>query len=407
MKIAFISYEFPPETAYGGVATYVFQATKVLAERGNQVEVFCPTLINENTSTIENGLLVHRIKSNRDNFTRAILPKFTERHETVQFDIVESPEYGADGLDVFRKFPDLTSVIKTHTPTYLLKIINPIYEPDPVSKIKMILGAVKRMNLNLLKPNPYVKEEDEEYHIAQQTHFITTPSKSLGDIVARDWHIDRKKIVLQPYPYVPTQQLLDIEIKMTNDKQVTFVGRLEIRKGLVVLKDAIPQILKEDPEVVFNFVGKPMYSPDPKYNMEQFLKHHLKRYHHNLKFHGLMDLQSMAEILKQSAVCIFPSIWENFPNVCLESMSAGRAVIGTYSGGMAEQLSDGAGVLIPPSDSRAIKNAVLDLLKNPEKRIELGRTAREKVLKVYNSQVIGDLMESQYATMINQVHGKV
>ncbi len=406
MKIAFISYEFPPETAYGGVATYVFQATKMLAERGNQVEVFCPSLTKDDYTSSENGLLVHRIKSNRENFNHAIVAKFTERHNAVNFDLVESPEYGADGLEVFKKFPQLTSVIKTHTPTYLLEIINPGYEPDTVSKIKMVLGAVRRFNLKLLDKKPYIKEQDEEYHIAQQAHFITTPSKSLGEIVAKDWHINKKKIILQPYPYVPTQQLLDIEIKRPTTKNVTFVGRLEIRKGLVILKDAIPQILKQDPEIIFNFVGKPMYSPNPRYNMEEYLKHHLKGYEKNLKFHGLMNLSSMAEVLKTSAVCVFPSIWENFPNVCLESMSAGRAIVGTYSGGMAEQLADGAGVLIPPSDANAITDAVLKLIKDPDLCVQLGKTARKKVLEVYNSKVIGDMMESQYQSMINQVHAK-
>jgi glycogen(starch) synthase len=389
MKIAFISYEFPPETAYGGVATYVFQATKMLAERGNQVEVFCPSLTKDDYTTSENGLVVHRIKSNRENFVHAIVPKFTERHNKVNFDLVESPEYGADGLEVFKKFPQLTSVIKTHTPTYLLEIINPGYEPDTVSKIKMVLGAVRRFNLKLLDKKPYIKEQDEEYHIAQQAHFITTPSKSLGEIVAKDWHINKKKIILQPYPYVPTQELLNIEIERPTTKNVTFVGRLEIRKGLVILKDAIPQILKQDPDVIFNFVGRPMYSPNPRYNMEEYLKHHLKGYQKNLKFHGLMNLSSMAEVLKTSAVCVFPSIWENFPNVCLESMSAGRA-----------------GVLIPPSDANAITDAVLKLIKDPDLCVQLGKTARKKVLEVYNSKVIGDMMESQYQSMINKVHGK-
>lgn len=406
MKIAFISYEFPPETAYGGVATYVFQATKMLAERGNQVEVFCPSLTKDDYTTSENGLVVHRIKSNRENFVQAIVHKFTERHNEVNFDLVESPEYGADGLEVFKKFPQLTSVIKTHTPTYLLEIINPGYEPDTVSKIKMVLGAVRRFNLKLLDKKPYIKEQDEEYHIAQQAHFITTPSKSLGEIVAKDWHINKKKIILQPYPYVPTQELLDIEIKRPTTKNVTFVGRLEIRKGLVILKDAIPHILKQDPDIIFNFVGKPMYSPNPRYNMEEYLKHHLKGYQKNLKFHGLMNLSSMAEVLKTSAVCVFPSIWENFPNVCLESMSAGRAIVGTYSGGMAEQLADGAGMLIPPSDANAITDAVLKLIKDPDLCVQLGKTARKKVLEVYNSKVIGDMMESQYQSMINKVHGK-
>lgn len=40
MKIAFITFEYPPDTADGGIATYVKQAANMLQLRGNQVEVF-------------------------------------------------------------------------------------------------------------------------------------------------------------------------------------------------------------------------------------------------------------------------------------------------------------------------------------------------------------------------------
>lgn len=405
MVIAFISYEFPPETAYGGVATYIFQATKMLAERGNHIEVFCPSFINDSTE-VENGLLVHRIKCDRVTFTKAVLTKFAERNNIVKFNLVESPEYGADGIEVFKNFPDIASVVKTHTPTFLLDIINPGYKLSFFAKTRMIIGALRRANLKLLKPKSYLKQYDDEYLISQLANYVTTPSKSLGEIIAKEWLIEEKKILLQPNPYIPNKQLLEIPIEKTSGKIVTFIGRLEIRKGLLVIKDAIPEILKVDPEITFHFIGKPMYSPDPNYNMEEYLKLKLKPHVKNLKFHGLLNLSSIAELLKNTEVCVFPSIWENFPNVCLESMSAGRAVIGTNSGGMAEQLSDDAGILIPPNDANALKNAVLELIGNPDKRVAFGESARRRVLESYNSNVIGELMERQYQTIIKSVNGK-
>lgn len=406
MNIAFISYEFPPETAYGGIATYVFQATKMLAERGNHIEVFCPSLIRDDSTEVENGLLVHRIKSDRDTFTKAILNKFTERHAIITFDLIESPEYGADGIEVFKKFPNIASVVKTHTPSFLMNTMNPGHKPSLFTIIRKIIGALRRANLKLLEPKPYLRQYDDEYHIAQSANFITTPSKSLGQIVSKEWLIEEKRILLQPYPYIPSQQLLEIPIEKTTSKIVTFVGRLETRKGLLVIKDAIPKILKVDPEITFHFIGRPMVSPVPNYNMEEYLKLKLKPYVKNLKFHGLLNLSSIAELLKYTSVCLFPSIWENFPNVCLESMSAGRAIIGTHSGGMTEQLSDGAGVLIPPNDAVAIKNAVLMLINNPDKCVAFGENARKKILESYNSDVIGELMESQYQNIIKNVKAK-
>ena len=40
MRIAFISYEYPPDTAAGGIATYARQAAHMLRDRGHAVEVF-------------------------------------------------------------------------------------------------------------------------------------------------------------------------------------------------------------------------------------------------------------------------------------------------------------------------------------------------------------------------------
>jgi glycogen synthase len=40
MRIAFVSHEYPPDTAFGGIATYVRQAATLLAGRGHSVEVF-------------------------------------------------------------------------------------------------------------------------------------------------------------------------------------------------------------------------------------------------------------------------------------------------------------------------------------------------------------------------------
>jgi glycosyltransferase involved in cell wall biosynthesis len=95
-------------------------------------------------------------------------------------------------------------------------------------------------------------------------------------------------------------------------------------------------------------------------------------------------------------MCVFPSIWENFPNVCLEAMAAGRGVIGSSSGGMSDMLVDGAGKLIPPHSARAIAAAVLDWLVHPDARIAAGARARQRVLDCYNGPTIGARMEFTY-----------
>jgi glycogen synthase len=57
MKIAFISYEYPPDTSYGGIATYVKQASQLLCQRGHHVEVFAASPDRCGTE-VEEGILV-------------------------------------------------------------------------------------------------------------------------------------------------------------------------------------------------------------------------------------------------------------------------------------------------------------------------------------------------------------
>ena len=98
MKIAFISYEYPPDTAYGGSATYVQQAAVMLARRGHKVEVFAGSSSRQETYN-DDGVLVHTLQGGRfDNFPGRAGAAFAARHRVVGFDVVEGIEYEATCL---------------------------------------------------------------------------------------------------------------------------------------------------------------------------------------------------------------------------------------------------------------------------------------------------------------------
>src|SRR5262245_61480290 len=64
--------------------------------------------------------------------------------------------------------------------------------------------------------------------------------------------------------------------------------------------------------------------------------------------------------------------------------------------------SGGHGLLIPPSKSKAIAEAILTLLRDPERRMAMGRGAREQVLTAYSADVIGPLQEASYSRAIER-----
>jgi glycosyltransferase involved in cell wall biosynthesis len=59
-------------------------------------------------------------------------------------------------------------------------------------------------------------------------------------------------------------------------------------------------------------------------------------------------------------------------------MACGVPIIATTGGALPEVVGD-AGVLVPPADVEALRNAILDLLANPEKRHRLGEAGLIRV----------------------------
>jgi glycosyltransferase involved in cell wall biosynthesis len=106
-----------------------------------------------------------------------------------------------------------------------------------------------------------------------------------------------------------------------------------------------------------------------------------------------VSLFKIPEYLAQAGICIFPSLWENFPNVCLEAMSAGRAVIGSKNGGMHDMLSSiNNNWLIDPNKVTDIAEAIIYLLENDNERMVYGERCRDKILQFYSRQLVEEII---------------
>jgi glycosyltransferase involved in cell wall biosynthesis len=82
----------------------------------------------------------------------------------------------------------------------------------------------------------------------------------------------------------------------------------------------------------------------------------------------------------QALFGVMPSLWpEPFGSVVHEAMSRGKPVIGTNHGGHTDMIIDGeTGALVPPGNVDALARAMEDLLRDPERRERLGRSALER-----------------------------
>jgi glycosyltransferase involved in cell wall biosynthesis len=153
---------------------------------------------------------------------------------------------------------------------------------------------------------------------------------------------------------------------------VACVSRLNVLKGVDVLLPAAARLVRRFPDVWFVVAGD---GPE-----RAALASHARRLgvSSHILFPG--DRSDVERLLSQATVSVIPSLSEALPNVALESMASGAALVATRVGGTPEVVEDGVtGLLVAPCDTRELERAIARLLGTPELAVRLSRAARMRM----------------------------
>jgi glycosyltransferase involved in cell wall biosynthesis len=85
-------------------------------------------------------------------------------------------------------------------------------------------------------------------------------------------------------------------------------------------------------------------------------------------------------LLGAADVVVVPSIWEGQPIIVQEALRAGRPLVATRVGGIADLTGDDGAVLIAPGDPAGLATAVTQILDDPEAAARLAAAARARAL---------------------------
>jgi glycosyltransferase involved in cell wall biosynthesis len=85
---------------------------------------------------------------------------------------------------------------------------------------------------------------------------------------------------------------------------------------------------------------------------------------------------------------VVPSRAESLPYVVLEAAAAGRPVIATRVGGMAEIVGPAAAALVAPDDAAALATAIVDALDRPADTAAAAAALRERVAQAFSLDVM-------------------
>jgi glycosyltransferase involved in cell wall biosynthesis len=161
-----------------------------------------------------------------------------------------------------------------------------------------------------------------------------------------------------------------------NDIVLALIGRLHKQKGHLLLLKALPFILPEAPRIKVIFCGEG--------EEETFLRGMVENMGlaGHVRFLGIIE--NASRILPLVDILVLPSHWEGMPHVVLEAMAAGRPVVASRIEGLDELVEDGkTGLLFLSGDPRSLAEALLKLINNSELARNLGKAARERVMKKF------------------------
>ncbi len=154
------------------------------------------------------------------------------------------------------------------------------------------------------------------------------------------------------------------------------IGRLAPEKGFLDLIDIFSAFHKERPTWTLDIIGD---GEERKALEEKIRLYHLQNM---VTLHGMRDAEYIGRYLKESSIYVLPSISESFGIVILEANSYGLPVVAFSSAGRALVEDGKNGYLIPDRDQEKMKETLVLLADDDQRRKKLGSYGR-KITKNY------------------------
>lgn len=172
-----------------------------------------------------------------------------------------------------------------------------------------------------------------------------------------------------------------------------YVGRLDEQKGLDRFFAQLPRIFRELPQHHFLLVGEG--------KLRRQLEHLSRDLNIAQRVHFAGWQRETAGILAAADLLVLPSRWEGMPNVILEAMAAGKAVVASRVEGVADLLgsrieAQSAAV----GDWEGLATRITALLANSAQRKELGDQNQARARELFSLQSMVGQYEGLYLSLV-------
>ena len=378
MKILMLTWEYPPRVV-GGISKVVYDLSHKMVKEGNEVTVVTYK-DGDNVKYYENdkGVEVYRVDNymiRANNFIDWIMQlnfnMITKVNEIInkkgKFDVI----HAHDWLVAYSA--------KSIKESYNIPLISTIHATES-GRNSGIHDETQR----------YIN--DSEWMLTYESSEVIVNSNYMKNEVQRLFGLPYDKINVIPNG-VNLQLFSNVNIDydfrrqyaMDNEKIILYVGRLVYEKGIQNLIAAMPKILDRYHDSKLIICGRGGMI-DELMEQVKYLGIDNKVY-----FAGYCDSKKMQKMYKCADVAVFPSTYEPFGIVAIESMLSGTPTIVSDVGGLNEIVEHGVtGMKSYAGNANSIADSVLALLFDPKLCANISQNAIKKVKENYNWAKITD-----------------
>jgi glycosyltransferase involved in cell wall biosynthesis len=415
LNIGLISAEYPPETGWGGIGTYTRALAHGLVGRGHSVHVLTLSLNQCDYQQMDEQVHVYRVATRRWPLpagvrrqgagiwallerSASVARYVSQLHRAVRFDVLEAPNWGAEAL-VYSLRPTAPLVIRVSTPIAAVAMIAGKAErPRPGLRLHRWLEALPvRRAAGVIAHSRYIAGVvQREYGVpAEQIHVVhlgldmTACARVAQSVVGPEATLASTLAT----GVVPNVASVSGHHQRLGRPTVLYVGRLERRKGVRYLLEAIPEVVAAVPDVRFRLVGKDVGdAPSGTSYQAYFASFAPPEARAATSFLGFVD---QATLEREYAACdlfVAPSLFESFGLIHLEAMARGKPVVAFCAAATPELVVDGeTGLLVPPpaevGEPQAVAQlaqAIMRLLRAPDEAQRMGQRGRTRALEQFS-----------------------
>ena len=394
MKVLLFSWEYPPHID-GGLGQHVKELTPALLEADPNLvlHIVTPTFAGETTRETVGRLVVHRVRASAPSEDRYFedVKRANVSLGQVALQVAEA-EGGFDLMHVHDWPVSFASFVVQDA--YALPMLSTIH-------------ATERGRYQGLLYNDLSRAIDwAEQQLVESSQMVITCSDAMKDEVTQYFGVPGERVAVIPngvdasrFDALRAMDLTEFRAQYARpDEKIIFhVGRLVYEKGADLLVEAAPRVLNRVPEAKFVIAGRGPLQPTLKQRVhEMFLAD-------KILLNGFVSDDDRDRLYVAADVCVFPSRYEPFGIVALESMAAGTPVVVSDVGGLGSVVTNGqTGLTSFPGNIDSIAEAIVRALLDTATSARLAEQALEVVQERMTWPVIAHQTVASYQDLIKR-----